>query len=230
MPVKVTWLGHNTWEIESEGQLILLDPFLNDSPTCPKRANELEPNFILISHGHDDHISDAVALANRTSATVVTNFEIGNWLKDQGVAEENIIGMNIGGGVDLPFGRLKMTIAHHTSSFPDGSYAGVPAGFLIHFKGGEKVYFACDTGLFIDMKLIGIDGLDLAVLPIGDLFTMGPADSVEAVRLLNPKKVLPCHYNTWPPIGQDAEAWARSVKRNTPADPVVLEPGESMLV
>jgi L-ascorbate metabolism protein UlaG (beta-lactamase superfamily) len=121
---------------------------------------------------------------------------------------------------------MKLTIAHHSSSMPDGSYGGVPCGILLELD-GKRLYFAGDTALFLDMKLIGMGGLDLAVLPIGDLYTMGPEDSVEAIKFLAPKRVAPCHYNTWPPIEQDADAWAASVKRQTAADPVVLKPGES---
>ena len=132
--------------------------------------------------------------------------------------------MNPGGGIEQPFGHVKFTIAHHSSSMPDGSYGGVPGGFLLSST-SARVYFACDTALFLDMKLIGSGGLDLAVLPIGDLYTMGPDDSIDAIKLLNPKRVAPCHYNTWPPIAQDAAAWAERVRSHTAAEPIVLEPG-----
>jgi L-ascorbate metabolism protein UlaG (beta-lactamase superfamily) len=137
--------------------------------------------------------------------------------------------MNLGGGVDQPFGRVKMTLAHHSSVLPDGTYGGNPAGFLLELA-GTRIYFACDTALFFDMKMIGSGGLDLAVVPIGDQFTMGPADAVEATKLLNPKRVAPCHYNTWPPIAQDAQAWAQQIRMYTAADPVVLEPGEKIVI
>ena len=135
--------------------------------------------------------------------------------------------MNLGGGVDLPFGRVAMTLAHHSSGLPDGSYGGNPCGYRVHFAAGPRIYLAGDTALFLDMKLLAAGGLDLAVLPIGDLFTMGPEDSLEAIKLLSPKQVLPCHYNTWPPIEQDAEAWAARVRQHTAAEPVVLLPGQS---
>ncbi|MEQ8847962.1 metal-dependent hydrolase [Botrimarina sp.] len=232
MPTKLTWYGHNAWLLETEGSKVLIDPFLNDSPTSPVEADAVGCDHILLSHGHGDHLGDTVAIAKRTGATVVTNFEISQWLAGQGVPADYAIGMNPGGGVDLPFGRVKMTIAHHSSSFPDGSYAGVPMGMVVE-TGGKRVYFACDTSLFMDMKAIGdasLGGapLDLAVLPIGDLFTMGPADAVEATKLLAPAKVAPCHYNTFPPIEQDATAWAERIRRHTVAEPVVLQPGESI--
>jgi L-ascorbate metabolism protein UlaG (beta-lactamase superfamily) len=157
---------------------------------------------------------------------VLAAFEIATWLGRQGVDEAKLVGMNQGGGVDMPFGRATQTVAFHSSSLPDGSYAGAAAGWLLELL-GKRLYFACDTALFGDMQRIGAAGLDLAVLPIGDRFTMGPADSIEATRLLLPAKVAPCHYNTWPPIAQDAEAWAEDIRRQTTAEPVVLEPGES---
>jgi L-ascorbate metabolism protein UlaG (beta-lactamase superfamily) len=224
MSAQITWLGHNCWSVETGGQTILLDPFLNDSPTAPVKADAVKANFILLSHGHADHVGDTVAIAKRTGATVLTNFEVGEWLKTKDVADDKVIGMNPGGGILQPFGHVKFTIAHHSSSMPDGSYGGVPGGFLLALA-ETRLYFACDTALFLDMKLIGGGGLDLAVLPIGDLYTMGPDDSIDAVNLLKPKRVTPCHYNTWPPIAQDAAAWADRVRSHSSAEPIVLEPG-----
>lgn len=222
MATTLRWLGHGCWLLNSAGKTILLDPFLNDSPTAPVKADAVKPDFVLVSHGHFDHLADAAAIINRTDATLVANFEICEWLGKQGV--KNAQPMNIGGGIELPFGRVKMTIAHHSSMLPDGGNGGDPGGFLLTLGDG-KIYFACDTGLFSDMKLIGAAGLEVAVLPIGDRFTMGPDDAVEAVKLLQPRRVLPAHYNTWPPIEQDAAAWATRVKAETTAEPIVLEPG-----
>jgi L-ascorbate metabolism protein UlaG (beta-lactamase superfamily) len=227
MATTITWFGHNCWSIAAGGKTILVDPFLDESPTAPVKAAGVKADFILQSHGHFDHIADTAAIAKRTGATVVANFEVGQWLHKQGVAEEKIIDMNPGGGIQLPFGHVKLTLAHHSSSMPDGSYGGVPVGFLIKLA-EARVYFACDTALFLDMKLIGAGGLDLAVLPIGDRFTMGPEDSIDAIKLLNPKRVAPCHYNTWPPIEQDAVAWARQVRSHTAAEPIVLAPGDKI--
>ncbi len=220
----ITWYGHNSWLIETAGKSILLDPFLNDSPTSPVKADEVKADFILLSHGHSDHLGDTVAIAKRTGATVLSNFEVGEWLKKQGVSDDKIIGMNPGGGIKMPFGHVKFTIAFHSSSMPDGSYGGVPGGFLLQLA-DAKIYFACDTAFFSDMKTIGGFGLDLAVLPIGDLYTMGPDDSIKAIKLLTPKRVAPCHYNTWPPIAQDAAAWGNQVELHTTTEPIVLEPG-----
>lgn len=225
----ITWLGHNCWQIVAGETTLLLDPFLDDSPTAPVKAADVSPQFVLLSHGHFDHVSDAVSIASRTGATVLANFEITEWLKAHGIAEEKLVPMNLGGGVDLPFGRAQMTLAHHSSSLPDGSYGGNPAGFLLELE-GKRIYFACDTALFLEMKLIGLGGLDLAVVPIGDQYTMGPSQSVEAINLLTPRRVLPCHYNTWPPIAQDAAAWAEEVRKQTGAEPCVLQPGGSLSI
>ena len=226
MPLNITWLGHACFSVDTGEHHLLIDPFLNDNPAAPIKADAAQADFILLTHGHFDHVADAVPIAQRTGAHVLANFEVSEWIKKQGVAAGKVVGMNPGGAVAQPFGRMKLTIAHHSSSMPDGSYGGVPCGILLELA-GKRLYFAGDTALFLDMKLIGMGGLDLAVLPIGDLYTMGPEDSVEAVKFLAPKRVAPCHYNTWPDIEQDAEAWAASVKRQTAADPVVLKPGES---
>lgn len=230
MAAEITWLGHNAWEMTIGKHRVLLDPFLDDSPVAPKKSGGVEADFILVSHGHFDHIADVAKIAKRTGAVVVANFEIVEWLKKEGVAAENTVSMNIGGHAKMPFGRVKMTLAHHSSGLPDGTYGGTASGFLIDFAEGKRVYFACDTSLFLDMKLIGTGGLDWAIVPIGDLFTMGPDDSIEAIKLLGPKKVVPCHYSTWPPIEQDASIWAEAVRRDTAAEPVVLAPGECVAV
>jgi len=223
MATELTWLGHGTWLIETAEKKILLDPFLDDNPSAPVKSADVETDYILVSHGHFDHVADAASIANRTGATVVAIYEIADWLNStHGV--QNVIGMNIGGGVDLPFGRVKLTLAHHSSRLPDGSDGGNPGGFLLTLDDG-KVYFACDTGLFYDMKLIAAGGVDLAVLPIGDLFTMGPDDALEAVKLIEPQRVIPDHYNTWPPIEQDPNVWAERVRSETSAEPIVVEAG-----
>lgn len=224
MTTRFTWFGHGCWALESAGHKLLIDPFLDASPTAPVKAADVEADFILISHGHEDHVADVEAIAKRTGALVIGVFEVCQWFQQRGV--KNTLGMNLGGSTKQPFGRLQLTLAHHSSTMPDGSPGGNPAGLLLYLE-GATVYFACDTGLFSDMERIGKAGIDLAVLPIGDLFTMGPEDSIEAIKLLKPKRVMPAHYNTWPPIAQDAGAWADTVRRETPAEPIVLKPGES---
>jgi L-ascorbate metabolism protein UlaG (beta-lactamase superfamily) len=214
--------------IESDGQRVLIDPFLTGNPAATAQADDLKPDTILVSHGHGDHLGDTVAIARRTGATVVANYEISEWLKAQGIA--NAHGMQHGGSHAFAFGRVKLTLAFHGSALPDGSYGGNPCGFLIAFNDGKTVYDAADTGLFGDMRLIGEEGVDLAILPIGDNYTMGPSDALRAVKLIEPKKVLPIHYNTWDLIAQDAQAWATRVRQETKAEPVVLKPGEWLTV
>jgi L-ascorbate metabolism protein UlaG (beta-lactamase superfamily) len=225
MGVTVTWYSHACLLIETDAARLLVDPFLTGNPLAPVTPDQIEADFIFVSHGHGDHVGDTVAIAKRSGATVVSNFEIHNWLTGQGV--ENAHPQHIGGGYDYPWGRVKLTIAHHGSALPDGSYGGNPCGFIFYLQ-GKTIYHACDTGLFYDMKLIGEEGIDLAVLPIGDNFTMGPDDSLRAVKLLEPKLVLPIHYDTFDVIKQDPAAWKSRVEEETSAQVVVLKPGESM--
>jgi len=156
---------------------------------------------------------------------VISNFEIQNWIAAQGV--DNVHPQHIGGGFDYPWGRVKLTIAQHGSALPDGSYGGNPCGFLFYID-GKKIYHACDTGLFYDMKLIGEEGIDLAILPIGDNFTMGPDDALRAVKLIEPEQVVPIHYDTFEVIKQDPQAWALRVEKETATKVTVMKPGDSL--
>lgn len=225
MSVKVTWHGHATWQIESEGANILVDPFLSDSPTATVGPDDLSPNWILVSHGHFDHVADVVGIAQRTGAMVVANYEICEWFGKQHSLDKTT-GMNLGGTLKTDFGSIHMTLAWHSSQLPDGSYGGNPGGFVVTV-GDKKIYLACDTALFSDMQLYGNMGIDLAILPIGDLFTMGVEDSVRATGLIRPGFVMPAHYNTWPPIEQDVNEWAKRIETETSSRPIVLQPGES---
>lgn len=225
MAFALTWLGHATFQLRIDGHDVLLDPYLEGNPKTDVSPDEIAADFILVSHGHGDHVGDTVAIARRTGALCISNAEISRWLKTQGV--ERTHGQHLGGSHAHPFGEVKLTIAHHGSGLPDGSYGGNPAGFLLTLADGHKIYFACDTALFGDMKLYGEEGLDLAVLPIGDNFTMGPEDALRAVHLLRPRFVIPCHYGTFPLIEQDAEAWAEQVGSETNTRAVVLQPGGS---
>jgi len=224
MTIKLTWYGHATMSLEVGKHRLLIDPFFSGNPAASTTADKVQADFILISHGHSDHVADAVAIAKRTGAQVISNYEIINWFGAQGV--ENTHPQHIGGGFKYPFGYLKLTLALHGSTLPDGTSGGNPAGFLLTAD-GKKVYLACDTGLFGDMKLIGEEGIDLAVLPIGDNFTMGPDDALRAVKLLQPKNVIPVHYNTFDVIAQDVNAWAKRVTAETKAKVHVLKPGSS---
>lgn len=224
MSVKITWFGHATLGIEVDQFHILIDPFFANNPTTVVNAEDVAADFILVTHGHGDHIGDTVAIAKRTSALVISNAEICAWLKKQGVTTH---AQHIGGGHQHPFGYLKLTQAVHGSALPDGSYGGNPAGFLLRMANSKHIYLAGDTGLFGDMRLIGEEGVALAVLPIGDNYTMGPADALRAVRLLQPEHVIPIHFSTWGLIQADAQDWAAQVERETTAKVHVLAPGGS---
>jgi len=225
MAIKITWYSHACFLIETQQAKLLIDPFISDNPLSPQKADQIEADYILVSHGHGDHLGDTVNIARRTGATVISNYEIQTWLISQGV--ENAHPQHIGGGFDYPWGRVKLTIAQHGSALPDGSYGGNPCGFLLYIE-GKKIYHACDTGLFYDMKLIGEEGIDLAILPIGDNFTMGPDDALRAVKLIEPKQAIPILYDTFDVIKQDPHAWAKRVEKETIAKVIVMKPGESL--
>ena len=225
MAIRLTWYGHATWLIETDQNRLLLDPFCDDNPACPVKAETVDVDTILVSHGHFDHIADVVSIAARNQAKVITNYEIAQWLNNQHGLED-LAEMNLGGQLELPWGIVKMVPAVHSSGLPDGSYGGEAAGFIISIE-GKNIYFACDTALFGDMRLIGEQGIDLAVLPIGDLYTMGPEDAVKATNLIQPKSVLPSHFGTWPPIEQNTEAWCGMIRETTEATPLVLKPGQT---
>lgn len=225
MSTRYTFLGHGTHMIETDGTKLLVDPFLNDNPQAPITADEVECDYIYVSHGHSDHVGDAVAIAKRTGALVIANAEISGWFGKQGVKAH---AQHIGGGYHHPFGYLKFTIAHHGSCLPDLTNGGNPTGMLLTTNDGKKIYMAQDTGLFGDMRLIGEEGIDLAIIPIGDNFTMGPDDALRAVKLIQPKMVVPTHYNTFDLIKQDAGAWAKRVEAETKTRVRVLKPGESL--
>jgi L-ascorbate metabolism protein UlaG (beta-lactamase superfamily) len=225
MTLKFKYYGHSTFAVDADGVQLVIDPFLApNNPLAPASADAVAADYILLTHGHGDHCADVVALAKHTGATVICNFEIMLWLQNQGV--QHCHAMNMGGGYSFPFGRVRMTIAHHSSTMPDNSPGGNPAGFLVHFNDGNDVYFAGDTALTYDMKLIGeLGGVALAVLPIGDNYTMGPDDAVLAAQFVQAKRVIPIHYNTFPVIAQDAQAFAQKLGR-VGIEGVVLAPGE----
>lgn len=226
--MKLTFLGHAAFQMEADGHSVLIDPFLSGNPTASTSADNVAADTIILTHAHGDHVGDTIDIAKRIGATVIATVELATWLSRQGV--ENTVGANFGGTVAFPGGTTKFVPAWHTSSFTteDGFEApGVPAGHVVRF-GGKTTYFAGDTCLFSDMQLIADEALDVAVIPIGDHFTMGPADALKAVKFLRAGIVVPCHYDTFPPIKQDPAQFKRNVESETASRCEVLRPGEAL--
>ncbi len=221
--LKVRWLGHSCVTITNDKHSLIIDPFLTNNPAAAAKAEDIDVDFILVSHGHGDHVGDAISIAKRTGALIIASHELANLFASEGV---NAHGMHIGGAHDFACGHIKLTIAHHGGGYgPDASrYTGPPVGFLITMD-GKTIYHPGDTGLFLDMKLIGeMNKIDLAFLPIGDNFTMGIDDAVKAAEFLQPKTIIPFHYNTWELIAADPQAFAKKVKN---ARVETLKPGDT---
>ncbi|MCD8508673.1 MAG: metal-dependent hydrolase [Bacillus sp. (in: Bacteria)] len=227
--MRVSFHGHSVVRIETKGKTILIDPFITGNGKCDLNVGDLKVDVILLTHGHNDHVGDTVQLAKDNDAPVVAPFELATYLGWKGV---KVHPMHIGGSHSFEFGSVKFTQAFHGSSYTEEDeqkivYTGMPAGIL--FKGEDKVlYHAGDTALFSDMKLIGeMNNIDLAFLPIGDNFTMGPEDAVVAANWIKAKKVVPIHYNTFPVIEQDGVAFAKEVTTLV-TEGVHMNPGDSL--
>ena len=190
---KLTFLGHSAFHMITADCELLIDPFLTGNPLAKAGPGDFDVSYIILTHAHGDHFGDTLEIADRCKATIISNFEIVSYCQSKGLKGH---AMHLGGSFNFPFGRVKLTPAWHGSSFPDGSYGGNPAGVLITTE-GKNIYHAGDTALFSDMQLIGEVGLEIALLPIGDNFTMGISDALRAVELLNPKMSIPIHYNTF---------------------------------
>lgn len=203
--MNLTYYGHACFSIEVAGKTLLFDPFITPNPLAKEiDVRKITADFILVSHGHGDHLADAIDIAQQTGATVIAPFEVGEWLEKKGV--KNVQAMNHGGAATTEFGRVKLTAAVHSSSMPDGSYGGNPCGFVVESREGN-FYYSGDTALTMDMKLIGETiRLRFAVMPIGDYFTMGIEDATRAADLVGVKKIVAVHYDTFPPIKLDRAA------------------------
>jgi L-ascorbate metabolism protein UlaG (beta-lactamase superfamily) len=225
--MEITYLGHSCFLLEEGDARVLVDPFLTGNPKAAREAGDLDPTHILLTHGHGDHLGDTVDIAKRTGAPVVAIVELANELSDALGEGHQVFDPNIGGTIKFDWGWVKLTPAWHTAVSPSGT-AHMPAGLLIGI--GEKVvYHLGDTALFSDLQLVARRGdkVDVAIVPIGGHYTMDRLDAVTAVELVQPREVIPCHYDTFPPIETDAQAFKSDVEGQTDAQVVVLQPGQS---
>ncbi|MFN4178926.1 MAG: metal-dependent hydrolase [Armatimonadota bacterium] len=228
---KVTFLGHACVLVSTDTHSVVIDPFLTGNPKAAAKPEELKVDAVIVTHGHGDHLGDAVEIANRNDCPIIGVYELVTYCQGKGAKKGHPL--HIGGSYEFPFGRVKLVPAWHGSAFVEenGSivYTGNPAGVLL-FMDGKTIYHAGDTGLFGDMKLFAdLHPIDLALLPIGGNFTMDISDAVEATKLLRPKIVVPIHYGTFPVIEADPNEFARKVQEVCPTTTVkILQPGESV--
>ncbi|MFN3595839.1 MAG: metal-dependent hydrolase [Rubricoccaceae bacterium] len=209
----LTYFGHSAFQIEHDGRALLFDPFLSDNPHAQGvvSADDLSPDVLLLTHAHGDHYGDTEAIVRRAAPLVIGQFEVTNYVSKQ-TGHDNVHPMNTGGGWNFDWGRVVQTYARHSSSFPDGTYGGLAAGYLLQM-GGKTIYNTGDTCRFAEMAWIGEQyAIDLCLMPIGDDFTMGPDEAVEAARMLRPRLTVPLHYNTFPFIETDPDAWAEKMR------------------
>lgn len=229
--MNIIFHGQSCVEIRLKEHTLIIDPFLNHNPLATAKPEDIKADYILVTHGHADHLGDSLEIAKRNEATIIAPNDLGRYLSFQGAQTH---GMGIGGEYEFPFGKVKMTLALHDSSYnPPGTkeniYTGMASGFLITAE-GKTIYHAGDTGLFGDMQLLGkLNAIDLAFLPIGDNYTMGPRDAVIAAQFLQAKMVVPMHYNTFPLIKQDPKAFVDSLASEG-IKGVVIEPGQSLTI
>jgi L-ascorbate metabolism protein UlaG (beta-lactamase superfamily) len=225
--VKITWLGHAAFLLEDEKKL-LIDPFISGNPKAPCSPEDLDPDIIAVTHGHRDHLGDTIAIGARTGCRIISIHEVANYIKSKGIFAE---GMNKGGTMEVEGVTLTMTHALHSSSIDASGFSfdgGSPAGFVIGI-GGHSIYHAGDTGVFGDMQLIGeLYKPEIALLPIGNRFTMGIKEAVKAVELIEPEVVVPMHYNTFDVIRQDPEEFRKAVEAKVNTKVIIMEPGESI--
>ncbi len=219
---RLTFLGHSAFLIEGGGSRILVDPFLTGNPKASTSPGDVECDYIILTHAHGDHVGDTADIARRTGAPIISNYEIVTYFEGKGLSGHP---MNTGGSWTFPFGRVKFTIAHHSSTFPDGTNGGNPSGIILWLD-GKAIHHAGDTALTHNMSFVGEEGIDLAMLPIGDNFTMGISDAVRALDFIKPKKVIPIHFDTFPFVEVDVQDF-RNRSEAKGVECVVLEPGQT---
>lgn len=223
--LKINYLSHSCFIFDDGKHRIIVDPYLTGNPTCKMKVEDVKVDYVVLTHAHGDHISDLIKIAKRNSATVIAVNELANYAIEKGL---NAFNMHIGGAYNFPFGRLKFTIAHHGSALPDGRYMGVAAGVLLTM-GDKTIYHTGDTGLFLDMKLIGeMNKIDAMCVCIGDCFTMGIDDAVKAVEFVNPELAIPIHYQTFPVIQTDPFEFKEKVEKKLGKKVRVMEYGETI--
>lgn len=224
--MEIRYLGHATFELSDGDTRVLIDPFLDGNPKAAVAAADLDPTHILVTHGHRDHIADVVPIAERTGAPVVAVVELADEFQQELGDGHEVHGPNLGGTVEFDWGWAKLVPAWHTSTTPRGT-VNTPAGVVVHLN-GTTVYHLGDTSLFSDLQLVGRrQPVDVALMCIGGHFTMDRHDAVEAARLVGARTVIPCHYDTFPPIETDAQAFKADVERETGSKVAVLQPGET---
>jgi L-ascorbate metabolism protein UlaG (beta-lactamase superfamily) len=222
--LKITHMGHSAVLLADGTHEVAIDPFLKDNPVASAKPDDIKAKFIILSHGHGDHLGDTIEIAKKNDAMVIGTFELASYCGKKGV--KKIHQMNTGGSYNFPFGKVKLTLAFHSSSTPDGQYMGDPNGLIIEM-GGKTIYHAGDTALFSDMKLIGeMHQIDVMMVPAGDNFTMGIDDAAKAVGLVKPKIAVPIHYNTFPVIKIDPEEFVKKLPADVEGK--IMKPGDSL--
>lgn len=227
MSINIEYLGHSAFIIKNDSYSVIIDPFLTGNPKASITADKVQVSDILVTHGHGDHVGDAVEISKKTGTKITAVFEIANYCTKKGAKSQ---GINLGGKIKFPWGWAVWLPASHTSSFSDGSYAGCPASILLEI-GGVKIYHAGDTGLHMDLKMIGdVYKPDVSILPIGGYYTMGIDEAVIAAKWIGSQTIIPMHYDTFPPIKTDASVFKEKIESQMDARCIILPAGENLII